>query len=88
MKNIDDIQERLTGHLRSDSGMAVLLTGPRGCGKTYLWKNRITPALNDDRPIYVSLFGMDSSRADLVAVMDHTTVQRSEIAGDGCRFPS
>ncbi len=56
-----------------EANYAVLLTGPWGCGKTFLvnrWKNNLSQTILKDkasslvRPIYVSLFGL-SSIADI-----------------------
>lgn len=47
---------------RRQSGRTLLITGPWGCGKTYLWKESVVPALK--RPhIYVSAFGVDGASA-------------------------
>ena len=43
-------------------GRAVLITGPWGSGKTFLWKKEVEPQLN--RPVvYVSAFGAESAPA-------------------------
>lgn len=60
MKDIEAIRDRLVSQLQDPTGKGLLLTGPWGCGKTYLWKQLVAPALAKDRPLYVSLFGMDT----------------------------
>lgn len=44
---------------------ALLIRGPWGCGKTYFWKNVVTPYLRQKtawRPLYVSMYGCKSQR--------------------------
>lgn len=57
------ISERITNILSNNdqkAAGATLLSGPWGCGKTYLWTWQIKPALKTKniRPIYISLFGV------------------------------
>ncbi|MGD9732975.1 MAG: P-loop NTPase fold protein [Desulfamplus sp.] len=37
-----------------------ILSGPWGCGKTYLWFTEFMPALDESKIIYFSLFGLES----------------------------
>ncbi|MBF0231062.1 MAG: hypothetical protein HQK63_15950 [Desulfamplus sp.] len=38
----------------------AILSGPWGCGKTYLWFTELMPALDESKIIYFSLFGLES----------------------------
>lgn len=55
----DTLRALLVGQRRG-IGRALLLGGPWGCGKTFLWREMVAPELK--RPIlYVSAFGSESS---------------------------
>jgi hypothetical protein len=59
----DDATNTLLGLLsgpKRPNGRSILITGPWGCGKTFLWKQTLAPRIG--RPtIYVSAFGSESS---------------------------
>jgi hypothetical protein len=53
---------RLLSSEKKVAARTVLITGPWGSGKTYMWKETIVPAIN--RPhIYVSAFGAENAAA-------------------------
>ncbi len=55
---------------RSDPGFAVLVSAPWGAGKTYLVKKLIETQKGDEKPLYVSLFGVkNSDDIDLAILM-------------------
>lgn len=57
--NASDVQQLLVALLSSgktSGGRALLITGPWGCGKTYLWKNLVAPQTGR-ATVYVSAFG-------------------------------
>ncbi|AGA92386.1 KAP family P-loop domain protein (plasmid) [Thioflavicoccus mobilis 8321] len=43
-----------------DTAHAIMLDGEWGCGKTYLWKRTIAPAIGEQRCLYISLYGLAS----------------------------
>jgi hypothetical protein len=61
--NASDAQKLLVALLsrgKTSGGRASLITGPWGCGKTYLWKKLVAP--QTQRPtVYVSAFGATSA---------------------------
>src|SRR5690242_1047195 len=61
--NASDAQKLLVALLsrgKASGGRATLITGPWGCGKTYLWKRLVAP--ETQRPsVYVSAFGATSA---------------------------
>lgn len=79
MKNLVEIREALLDHLRDGGGKVVLLTGPWGCGKTYLWQNELEPALEEYKPVYLSLFGADSIRSLKTGVMTASLARRARM---------
>ena len=72
MKDIDRLTETISHQLADRAGKTLLLTGPWGCGKTYLWHQHIHKRLQARSPVYVSLFGATSA----------AEVQRREHARD------
>lgn len=62
MKQREDIVTFLVRHLtpgQDSSGRVILMAGPWGCGKTFLWRTDVVPKLPNP-PVTVSLFGVDS----------------------------
>lgn len=65
----------LSGQKR-EAGRTILVTGPWGCGKTFLWKQTVAPKI--ERPqVYVSAFGAESA----------STLKGRIIAQFALRFP-
>ncbi len=63
MKNREFIVEVLSDRMKKAAptrGAVCLLSGPWGCGKSYLWVNDILPKLTASSAITISLFGLDS----------------------------
>jgi ABC-type iron transport system FetAB ATPase subunit len=66
MKNRELICSTLIDHLTSSTvnrGTVSILSGPWGCGKTYLWNKDILPQLSGKAIITLSLFGLESMTA-------------------------
>ncbi|WP_426746139.1 ATP-binding protein [Myxococcus faecalis] len=77
MKNQDQVEQILQHHLLDKAGKTILLSGPWGCGKTFLWSTRVAPKLETERPITLSLFGIDSLAALKVALMNASLIRRA-----------
>lgn len=63
MKNREFVVDVLTERINKEAstrGAVCLLSGPWGCGKSYLWLNDILPRVNESSVITISLFGLDS----------------------------
>lgn len=63
---MDDLLNALKNYIsEKDTEYAFLITGKWGSGKTFFWKNNVIKMLenhkyNKLKPIYISLFGIDS----------------------------
>ena len=90
MKNKGLICAALIDHLTDDTlkrGTISVLSGPWGCGKTFLWNNDIVPQLSGKNIITLSLFGLESIAALKTQLMNQCLVQKARNVGKG-RFDS
>lgn len=81
MKQREDIVAFLQQHLSDDqaaSGRVILMTGPWGCGKTFLWRTDVLPKLSSP-PITVSLFGVDSLAALKTLIMTESLAAHASL---------
>ena len=63
MQLLDDF---ITDYLNDEkASYALLITGPWGCGKTFYWKNHITPMIEKQnekaKVLYITLYGVSST---------------------------
>jgi len=82
MKQRAAIVSTLRHHLADEKGKAILLAGPWGCGKTYLWRHDILPAFDVSKPIYVSLFGADSLASFKALLLSASLRRRGALIGE------
>lgn len=59
-------------------GAVCLLSGPWGCGKSYLWLNDVLPKLTESSPITISLFGLDSIETLKKQLMNKCLVRKAQ----------
>ena len=57
--------KQIVDSLNVKSGKVILLNGPWGSGKTWIWNNYIKSRLKRRKVIYVSLFGKSDVHADV-----------------------
>lgn len=70
------IESLLVAQLKDPVGKVILLTGPWGCGKTYLWRKRVARALKDREPTYITVFGADSIASIIHSLLDAAAPKR------------
>lgn len=86
MKNRELILSALNERLKDDSlarGTVTVLSGPWGCGKTYLWLNDILPLLSEQNTITLSLFGLESIAALKTQLMNQCLILKARALGEG-----
>jgi hypothetical protein len=82
MRDPQAIAHILAQHLSEPAGKAILLSGPWGCGKTYLWRQTVAPRLDAERPITVSLFGMESTATLKSAILGEALLRKMSFLKD------
>lgn len=86
MKNREFIIEVLSERMKKDAltrGAVCLLSGPWGCGKSYLWFNDVLPRLEEYSAITISLFGLDSIDTLKKQLMNKCLVLRGKSIKNG-----
>jgi len=85
LKNKESILKSLLDHLINDSkkGTVSLLSGPWGCGKTYLWLHDVQPKLEEHSTITLSLFGLESVTALKTQLMNQCLFLKVKALKDG-----
>ncbi|MCK5345100.1 MAG: hypothetical protein KAR20_16940, partial [Candidatus Heimdallarchaeota archaeon] len=86
MKNKELIRSVLHERLTDNSlkhGTVSVLSGPWGCGKTYLWLNDILPLLSGKSAITLSLFGLESIAALKTQLMNQCLILKACSLGEG-----
>lgn len=86
MKNRDLIRSVVIQRLTDDAdmgGKVILLSGPWGCGKTYLWQNEVFPKLSDKAVITVSLFGLESIASLKTQLMNKCLILKAQSLKSG-----
>lgn len=86
MKNRELIRHVLHARLMDESidrGTVSVLSGPWGCGKTYLWLHDILPQLTGRSTITLSLFGLESIAALKTQLMNQCLVLKARALGTG-----
>lgn len=78
MKNRAQIETTLFAYLQDnqDRGKTVLLSGPWGCGKTYLWREMVSKYFEMEKPLTISLFGIDSMSSLKGIVMNECMIRK------------
>lgn len=66
-----------------ERGTVSVLSGPWGCGKTYLWLHDILPQLTGQSTITLSLFGLESIAALKTQLMNQCLVLKARALGKG-----
>lgn len=64
-KSLNQIVDMINDDRTKKSGKVLLLDGPWGSGKTWVWNNYIKSRLKHRKIIYVSLFGKSDVHADV-----------------------
>jgi DNA polymerase III delta prime subunit len=82
VKNLDHIEHILHHHLSNKAGKTILLSGPWGCGKTFLWRTKIAPQFAAEKPITLSLFGVESLSAFKISLMNASLIRRASLLGE------
>ena len=85
MKNRTHIETILLDHLRDtpENGKTILLSGTWGCGKTHLWREKIVPQFASEKPVTVSLFGIDSVANLKTTLMNECLVRKVDSVTEG-----
>ncbi len=86
MKNRDLIYSVLLERLTNgtvEQGTVTVLSGPWGCGKTYLWQHEILPQLKGRGVVTLSLFGLESIAALKTQLMNKCLILKAHSLGKG-----
>lgn len=75
---VSTIKENLSKF--DDKGKVIFLSGPWGCGKTYLWKKEISKLLDKDKDkiVNISLFGVESISALKIKIMTACSIRKAK----------
>lgn len=76
------LQKRLMDKNKAE-GTVTLLSGPWGCGKTYLWVHDLLPKLSGYKTVTISLFGLESIATLKTQLMNQCLLQRAKSLGKG-----
>ena len=76
------LQERLMDKNKAE-GTVTVLSGPWGCGKTYLWIHDLLPKLSEYKTVTISLFGLESIATLKTQLMNQCLLQRAKSLGKG-----
>jgi hypothetical protein len=76
------LQDRLMGKDKTE-GTVMVLSGPWGCGKTYLWVHDLLPKLSGYKTVTISLFGLESIATLKTQLMNQCLLQRAKSLGKG-----
>lgn len=86
MQPIDSIEEVVTRYLdmkNEEVDFSILINGIWGCGKTFYWKNVISPLVVEKglQPVYVSLYGIsNTSEIDMKIFVETIPILKSKSA--------
>lgn len=62
-------------------GTVMVLSGPWGCGKTYLWVHDLLPKLSGHKAVTISLFGLESIATLKTQLMNQCLLRRAKLLG-------
>lgn len=85
--HVKDSLVALLGGEKPDAGRTVLVTGPWGCGKTFLWQRSVAPILRRSQ-IYVSAFGAEGLEQLKTRLVTQALMNGAGAAGKALRFPA